>query len=127
METRITKKVNAALMEKIFDKSELLNIRYYNAVGISENDYQQDQSYNFEINIRHPEGTDAKKLFAEEVKKFTPVWSVEILFCTNAGNPAGRRQEIAADTAEIAYNQLHDKVKNYKYCMKINGGTTIRI
>lgn len=58
-------------MEKIFDKSEVLSIRYYNAVGVTDTDqFDMDQSYNFEINIRHPEGTDAKKLFAAEVRKF---------------------------------------------------------
>jgi hypothetical protein len=69
METKIIKKVKGSTMEKLFD-STIINIRYYKALDLeNESDYDPEKKYKYEINIRHNEGKNAKKLFNEAVEK----------------------------------------------------------
>ena len=69
METTITKKVKGSIMENIFDSDENCNVRYYNAKNVSENNYDPEKVYTFEIKIRHNEDQDAKVLFAQAMSK----------------------------------------------------------
>lgn len=71
MTTTIHKKVKGSVMEQIFDKAETLSVRYYNTSDVEDKDYDATKEYNFEIVIRHPEETDAKKLFNSAIKKFS--------------------------------------------------------
>ena len=70
METTITKAVKGATMNRLFAKSNEVNIRYFKALNLkNDNDYNPKRIYNFEITIRHPEGTDAKQIFKNAAVK----------------------------------------------------------
>ena len=71
METVIKKQVKGKTMEAIFENSEVISVRHYNALNLLDaDDYDENETYIYEIVIRHPEDTDAGKLFTKEVKKF---------------------------------------------------------
>lgn len=63
METTIFKIVKGADMESLFEKSEFVNIRHYEAVNVNDERYFKNLRYKFKILIRHPEGTDAQLIF----------------------------------------------------------------
>jgi hypothetical protein len=65
METTISKTVKGATMESLFDNCELFSIRYFNSNEITEDEYNPENRYKYEIRIRHAEGTDANVLFEE--------------------------------------------------------------
>lgn len=66
METTITKTVKGKTMERLFHKSDLINVKYYTIIDLAhESEYNQNSNYKFKILVRHPEGTDANVLFEE--------------------------------------------------------------
>jgi len=73
METTIFKNVKGSTMVDIFNFSKECNVRYYKALNLTDiQDYSDKKVYKFEINVRHPEGTDANIIFHEaisEIKK----------------------------------------------------------
>lgn len=73
METTITKTVKGSIMEQVFESSgtSKISVRHYKVLGVTDENYDPEQEYEFEITIRHPEGTDARKLlyYAIEVAK----------------------------------------------------------
>ena len=71
MTTTINQKVKGSVMEQIFDKAEILSVRYYNTSDVEDKDYDATKEYNFEIVIRHPEGTSAKRLFNSAIKLYS--------------------------------------------------------
>jgi len=69
METTIFRTIKGAQMEKLFDaQHKNINIKHYEAQGVSEKDYSSAKKYRFEIRVRHGEETDAGKLFDEILK-----------------------------------------------------------
>jgi AAA15 family ATPase/GTPase len=70
-ETTITKRVKGTIIENIFDSSSDVNIRYYNAKNVPENEYDPEKVYTFEIKIRHDEDQDAKELLNQAIKNLT--------------------------------------------------------
>lgn len=69
METTIYRTIKGARMEMLFEaQHKNINIKHYEAQGVSEEDYSSDKKYKFEILIRHGEETDAEKLFDEILK-----------------------------------------------------------
>lgn len=71
METTITKRVKGTIIENIFESSKTCNVRYYNAKNVSENDYEPEKVYTFEIKIRHSEDQNAKQLLNHAIKNQT--------------------------------------------------------
>ncbi len=68
METTIRKKVKGSTMVNLFDSSELVNIRYYKAKNnLKEEDYNENESYLYEIKIRHNEDENPEKLLANAI------------------------------------------------------------
>ena len=66
METTIKKTVKGATMESLFESCDLFSVRYFKALNLkSEEDYNPESRYNYEIRIRHAENTDANVLFEE--------------------------------------------------------------
>jgi hypothetical protein len=72
MHTTITKRLKGAIMENIFDSSDIVNVRYYNAKNVSDNDYDPEKVYTFEIKIRHNEDEEPKQLLEQAIKNLTP-------------------------------------------------------
>jgi len=72
METTIKVKVAGWVMNQIFDNSQVINVKYYEIIGglTDEEDYHREKVYLYSALIRHPEETDAKQLFNQEVKRF---------------------------------------------------------
>lgn len=73
MQTTIHKKVKGSVMEQIFDKAETFSVRYFNIPSFDGDfrKYNKNQEYDYEIVIRHPEKTDAEKLFNKAIKQFS--------------------------------------------------------
>lgn len=69
METVIKKTVKGKTMEAVFDKTQIVNIRYFQALDIPEEGYDEEKTYTFEIKIRHNEGESPKRLFNKAVKE----------------------------------------------------------
>lgn len=66
METTIRKTVKGATMEAIFNTPELLNVRYFKCLNLdSEDNFDPEYRYKYEIKIRHAENEDANVLFEE--------------------------------------------------------------
>lgn len=66
METKIIKTVKGATMEAMFESCKILSVRYYKALNLeSEENYNPEKRYKYEINIRHAENTSANILFEE--------------------------------------------------------------
>lgn len=66
MQTTILKTVKGETMEKLFDNSNLINIRYFKAINLlNEEDYNPENRYKYEITIRHEENVDVDVLFEE--------------------------------------------------------------
>jgi len=71
MQTTFKKKVKGIVMENIFDNSpsEQLSVRYYKNLTMKDDEeFNEDRVYNYEIIIRHPDGTDAITLFDNAIK-----------------------------------------------------------
>ena len=68
METTIKKRVKGAIVEAIFKSDKNCNIRYYSAIN-AEN-YDPENVYTFEINIRHGIDQDPKELLETAIKNF---------------------------------------------------------
>jgi len=51
---------------------------------------------------------------------------VEIEWKTYAGNPATKTAIIEAENEDAAYQKLCDRVKKYKRCMSICGGSAVK-
>lgn len=66
METTIFKTVKGSTMEAIFDNCETFSVRYYNAENITDENYNPESSYKYEIKIRHAENKGANLLFENE-------------------------------------------------------------
>jgi len=67
METRIKKRLNVSVMQKLFDNYDLINIRFFKAEKFKKND--DAESYLYQINIRHNENEDPEKLLLTAIKK----------------------------------------------------------
>ena len=46
-------------------------------------------------------------------------YHVEVMYCSNKGNPCSKKRIVEANTTTEATNKVADKVRNYKNCMKI--------
>ena len=68
METTIKKRVKGSIVEAIFESDKNCNIRYYSAKN-AEN-YDPENVYTFEINIRHSEDQDPKELLETAINNF---------------------------------------------------------
>lgn len=70
METTLFKKVKGSTMEKLFEHSEKMSIRYFSATDLKEeSEYDPDKYYTYEVKIRHAEESDANELFISEVQR----------------------------------------------------------
>ena len=69
METRIKKRVQGEILEKLFDENRF--IRYTKGLNIVDKEYDGKNVYLFEINIRHNENENPKELFNIALKKLT--------------------------------------------------------
>lgn len=69
METRIKKRVQGEILEKLFDENSF--IRYTKVLNIVDEEYNNENEYLFEINIRHNENENPKELFNNAFKKLT--------------------------------------------------------
>ena len=69
METRIKKRVQGEILEKLFDENSF--IRYTKGLNIVDEEYDGKNVYLFEINIRHNENENPKELFNNALKKLT--------------------------------------------------------
>lgn len=70
METTIYKTAKASVVEKVFDESEVISIRMYEALNCNNNERCNPGSkYKYKMLIRHPEGTNASELFDIEALK----------------------------------------------------------
>lgn len=67
METLIRTREKGAVIEKIFDSSKECNIRHYAAENAQN--YDPEQFYTFEVNIRHSEDQDPKELLEKAIEK----------------------------------------------------------
>lgn len=65
METTINKTVKGATMEAIFNNCETFSVRHFIGENITEETYNPQSNYRYEIRIRHAENTDANVLFEE--------------------------------------------------------------
>ncbi len=111
METTILKTVKGSTMEAIFDKSETINVKHYEAIGVNDSNYDPEEKYKYEIRVRHPENTDANVLFEEARFK------AEILkpnLRLGIANSRGRKPVITA--LKRAYNNLSDLQVEINQC-----------
>ncbi len=71
MQTIIERVLTGTKMFGIFNQlnNKEFSVRSYHVDGVSEGDFNIKQPYNFIICIRHPEGTDAGKLFDKKYKR----------------------------------------------------------
>ena len=66
METLITKTVKGATMEAIFDNCETFSVKHFKALDLeSEESYNPEHRYKYEINVRHADNKNANVLFEE--------------------------------------------------------------
>lgn len=57
-------------METLFDKTDLINIRFFKNKNIkSDKDYSKEEVYLYEITIRHNEDEDPKKILNNAIKQ----------------------------------------------------------
>ncbi len=69
MESTIIKTLKGATMESLFDNSEIVHIKYFRALNLkSEDDFNPNSKYKYEIRVRHSETEDVNLLF-EKAKK----------------------------------------------------------
>lgn len=70
MQTIIERVLTGKKMFGIFNQlnNKEFSVRSYHVDGVSEDDFNPRQPYNFIICIRHPEGTNAGKLFDKKYK-----------------------------------------------------------
>jgi len=67
---QIVKKVKGSTMDEIFENSSMLSVRWYEIIGYDDKkDWNPKTSYKFRIIVRHPEESDAKTLFNEEIER----------------------------------------------------------
>ena len=74
METLIKTKTTANKIAALFDRMDLINIRFYkpsNGQKLSKNEL--DEEINFYINIRHNENEDPIKMFNNAINKIANV------------------------------------------------------
>jgi hypothetical protein len=70
METTIIKKVKGSTMKKLFETSDIVDIRYYTALNqLKRYIYDPEEEYMYVIKIRHSEEENARKLFDEAIEK----------------------------------------------------------
>ena len=67
METFVNKKLKGSVMENIFETSNTVNIRFYNAKNADN--YDPNETYTFEIKVRHNEDEDPKELLKKAIKE----------------------------------------------------------
>lgn len=70
METTITKRLQSDKMVKIFESTDLINIRYFSARNFKGADFKEDNTYTYDIVVRHNEDEDALSLFNNALKLF---------------------------------------------------------
>ena len=70
METIVNKKLKGSVMENVFDSTKTVNIRHYKAK--SADNYNPEETYTFEINVRHNEDEDPKELLNKAIKELKP-------------------------------------------------------
>jgi hypothetical protein len=46
-------------------------------------------------------------------------YHVEVMYCSNKGNPCSKKEIVEAKTITEATDKVADKVRSYKSCMKI--------
>ena len=106
METTIIKTVKGSTMEKIFNKSKVINVKNYEALNVSDTMYKPSKKYQFEIRIRHAEDTDAEALFQTEIELFEKPKKEKIVKTFLAFTELGRvKGRISFYIAEIVPNK----------------------
>ena len=121
METTIYRTLKSSQMIELFEKSDVVNIKFYNASNYTK----EDKKYRYEIVIRHEEGTNGSELFDEAFdkmfsKKKEPKKKV-FLVSTERGRKRGR---ISFYIAEIVENKGLRLVDNDFTCsVTSNRGT----
>lgn len=68
METVIRKKVSISLIEKLFERTDLINIRYFNCIDKNFNKEEKERPFLFEIRIRHNEKQEAQTIVVNAIK-----------------------------------------------------------
>lgn len=68
METTIKKRIKGSVIEQIFESSNTVNVRYYNAKIGEHQEYDSEKVYTFDVKIRHNEDEDPKQLLEQEIK-----------------------------------------------------------
>ena len=70
METTIKKRVKGQTMETLFDRTDLINIRFFRNLNLkNESDWNEDKTYLYEIKIRHNEDENPLKILNNAIKQ----------------------------------------------------------
>ena len=120
METRIIKTLKGSTMEKIFNNSNVLSVRHFEAPDMDESKYNPDAKYKYNIVVRHAEDTDAKELFQSEINRIEKQKEPKkktFLVSTEIGRVKGR---ISFYVAEIVPNKGLRLIDNDYTCSAIS-------
>lgn len=106
METLITKRLKGRNMEYLFDLKDVLtlSIKHYRALNCTEDDYNPNKYYVFEILIRHPDAHSADYLFETLYHNTFTKKKLTFFVSTEKGRVKGR---YSFYIAEIDKNGLH--------------------
>lgn len=69
MNTTIKRKITITEIEKLFEKRELINIRYYHCIDKKFSENELEEPFLFEIIIRHNEDENVMEIWTTANKK----------------------------------------------------------
>ncbi|AZA47049.1 hypothetical protein EG346_02030 [Chryseobacterium carnipullorum] len=69
MNTTIKRKITITEIEKLFEKRELINIRYYHCIDKKFSENELEVPFLFEITIRHNEDENVMKIWTTAHKE----------------------------------------------------------
>lgn len=80
MDTTIEKRIKSKHMDAMFQKMDIINIRYFKAKKYDERTHDENKIYTYSITIRHNEDQNPKKLFesalSEVIKENTTEYTL---------------------------------------------------
>lgn len=124
METTIIKTVKGATMEVIFDDCKAFSVRHFKALDLeSEESYNPENNYKYEITIRHAENKGANLLFESErfavenlrsiLKKYEVESKEDFFKCIVTSLEAGAKQMAKDMLNELNTPQLKQDFKEW--------------
>ena len=115
METTVTATLKGATMEKIFESSKILNVKFFKATDLKEEkDYKASKKYKYEIMVRHGEHQSPVTLLQQAIEEAEGAKKKKIfLALTEKGRQKGK---ISFYIAEIVPNKGLRLIDNYFTC-----------